>query len=154
MELLSWLLTPQYATWVNAGQVIKLSLSDLFLGGKIIQSENSCPFERKRWPKPHTSICLDDLIPQVMFFHFNQFCGGPVFIEVRNTGIMCWGYSLSLSLRRPCLCNSTVSPRPRAVKHTLNHPCNPCSQQQTVAGRLLQSQFVFRLRLWWLDREK
>lgn len=33
-----------------------------------------------------------------MFLHFNQFCGGPVFIEVRNTGIMCWGYSLSRSL--------------------------------------------------------
>lgn len=33
-----------------------------------------------------------------MFLRFNQFCGGPVFIEVRNTGIMCWGYSLSRSL--------------------------------------------------------
>ena len=33
--------------------------------------------------------------------------------------------SLWLSRRRPCLCNSTVSPRPRAVKHALNHPRNP-----------------------------
>lgn len=42
------------------------------------------------------SICLHDLIPKVMFLHFNQFCGGAVFIDIRNTGIVCWGYFLSL----------------------------------------------------------
>lgn len=95
------------------------------------------------WPKLSSSICLDDLIPQVMFLHLNQFCSRAVFIVVRNTGIMCWGYSLSLSLRRPCLCNSTVSPRPRAVKHTLNHPRNPCSQQRTVAARCYNLNLYF-----------
>lgn len=76
-----------------------------------------------------------------MFFHLDEFCGRPVFIVARNTGIMCWGYSLSL--RRPCLCNITVSPRPRAVKHTLNHPCNPCSQQRTVTARCYNLNLYF-----------
>lgn len=140
------------------------SLVDIFmrLARRVLNFNEKCQdwlelpliplFEVRLWWK--ASICLHDLIPKVMFFHFNQFCGGPAFIEARNTGIMCSGYFLSLSPRWPCLCNSAVSPRPRAVKHTLNHPRNPRSQRQAVAGRLLQSQFVFRLRLWWLDREK
>lgn len=76
--------------------------SSLFRGR--VSKVRTHTFEGKRWPNPNTSIHLDDHIPQVMFLHFNQFCGSSVFIVVRNTGIMCWGYSLSLALWDDLVC--------------------------------------------------
>ena len=97
----------------------------------------------------HTSIRLDVPIPQVTFFHFNQFCVGSMFIEVWNTGTMCWGYSLALfgSLGDDLVCVTVLLALglEQSNTHSIT-PVTPRSQQQTVAGRLLQSQFVFLLR--------
>lgn len=47
------------------------------------------------------------------------------------------------SPRRPCLCISSVSPRPQAFKHILNHPCNPHSQRQTTVARYCYLNLYF-----------